>query len=166
MQDTIIIRETFSNRDDAEGARERLEYAGFARNSMNITRLGDQFELAIHTRPEKRQRVQDCIDASDVMFEAQRYARKMSEHAPSGGQTVVLVGVIAAVGAALYYAYSRQRDIYAQRYPSAQRSAVRSLYQAHREEHQHGSTHRPDTGGQRFADRSPGLRSDAASYGA
>ena len=86
MQDTIIIRETFSNRDDAEGARERLEYAGFARNSMNITRLGDQFELAIHTRPEKRQRVQDCIDASDVMFEARRYARKMSEHALRGAR--------------------------------------------------------------------------------
>ena len=41
MRNTIIIRERFSSRDDAEEARQRLEYAGFAHNSINITRIGD-----------------------------------------------------------------------------------------------------------------------------
>jgi hypothetical protein len=165
MQDTITIRETFSSRDDAEDARERLESAGFSRNSMNLMRSGDRFELTIHTRPENRQRVRDCIEASDVMFEMRRYGREIADHAPSPGQSALLVGVIAAIGAGLYYAYTRQREIYAQTYPSRRRSAVRSLYEAHREEHEHGNTQRAGTAGQRPADRSPGTRSDFAGYG-
>jgi hypothetical protein len=159
MDDRITVRETFSSRDEAEEARERLEYGGFARNSMNIMR-GDQFELSIHTRPENRDRVQECIEGSDFMFEARRYGRQISEHAPSPGQTALLVGVIGAVGAALYYAYTRSRDLHAATYSSRERSAVRRLYEAHREEHERGTAPR------HYADRSPGLRSDAASYGA
>ena len=41
MRDTIIIRERFSGRDDAEDARQMLEYAGFAHSSINIMRIGD-----------------------------------------------------------------------------------------------------------------------------
>ena len=134
MENKIIIRETFSNRDDAEEARDRLEYGGFARNSMNIMRIGDQFELSIHTRPENRDRVQDCIEGSDFMFEARQYGRQLIEHAPSPGQTALLFGVIGALGGMLYYAYTRRRDLYAETYPSRDRSAVRRLYEAHREE--------------------------------
>ncbi len=164
MQDTIIIRETFSSRDDADEARDRLEYGGFARNSMNIMRIGEQYELAIHTRPENRQRVQDYISGSDVMFQARRYGREISEYAPSPGQTALLFGAIAAVGFGLYYAYTRQRDLYAQTYPSGQRSAVRRLYEAHREEHERGTATRRQGGSQGFG--SPGLNRDSVGYGA
>ena len=133
MRDTIIIRERFSSRDDAEEARQRLEYAGFAHDSINITRIGDDYELAIHTRPENRARVQDCMERSDLMFEARRYARQISEHSPSPGQTALLFGVIGAVGGVLYYAYTRRRDLWATTYPLRDRSAVRRLYEAHRE---------------------------------
>ena len=134
MRQTETIREMFSSRDDAEKARARLEYGGFARNSMNIMRVGDEFELTIHTRPENRQRVDESLDASDVMFEARQYGVKISEYAPSPGQSLLIVGVLAAVGAGLYYALSRQRHIQAETYPARQRSAVRSLYQAHQEQ--------------------------------
>jgi len=133
MRDTIIIRERFFSRDDVEKARRGLEHAGFAHDSINITRMGDDYELAIHTRPENRARVQDCIQGPDLIIEARRYGRQISEHAPSPGQTALLFSVIAAVGAALYYAYTRRRDLYAETYPSRDRSAVRRLYEAHRE---------------------------------
>ena len=137
MQDTIAIRETFASRDEAEEARERLEYGGFARNSMNIMRVDDQYELAIHTRPENRDRVQECLSGSDLMFEAHRYGREISEHAPSPGQMALLFGVVAAVGAGVYYAYTRQREFFA---APGHRSAVRRLYEAHREEHERGTS--------------------------
>jgi hypothetical protein len=126
MRDTIIIRERFFSRDDAEEARQRLEHAGFAHSSINITRMGDDYELAIHTRPENRARVQDCIEGSTLIFEARRYGRQISEHVPSPGQTALLFSVIAAAGAALYYAYTRRRDLYAETYPSRDRSAVKA----------------------------------------
>ena len=65
---------------------------------MNIMRIGDLFELTIHTRSENRQRVQECVNASDVMFEARRYGRQASDYTPSAGQSVLLVGVIGAIG--------------------------------------------------------------------
>jgi hypothetical protein len=139
MEDTTTIRETFASRDEAEEARARLEYGGFARNSMNIMRVDDQYELAIHTRPENRDRVQECLSGSDFMFDAARYGREIREHTPSPGQMALLFGVVAAVGAGVYYAYTRQRDLFAATYPSEDRSAVRRLYEAHREEHERGS---------------------------
>jgi hypothetical protein len=96
-------------------------------------RIGDGYELAIHARPENRARGQDCIEGSDFMCEARRYGRQISEHAPSPGQSALLFGVIAAVGAALYYAYTRSRDLYAETYPTQDRSAVRHFYEARRE---------------------------------
>jgi hypothetical protein len=135
MRDTIIIRERFLSREDAVEARQRLEYAGFAHNSINLMRIGDQYELAIHTRPENRNRIEECLSGSDFMFEARRDGRA----APSPGQIALVFGVLAAVGAGVYYAYTRQRDLYGAIYPSEDRSAVRRLYRAHREEHERGS---------------------------
>lgn len=165
MQDTVTIRETFSSRDDAEAARERLEHSGFARNSMNITRIGDQFELAVHTRPGNRQRAEECINASDIMFEARRYGRQISEHAPSAGQSMLLVGVLAAVAGGLYYAFRRQGEERAARYSSGRPSTGQSLYRG-RDEDQRRRDDRRFESGRPVADRSPGLRSDATGYGA
>jgi len=126
MQNMIIIRETFSTRDDAEDACERLEYGGFARNRIDLTRLGNRFEVAIETDPRDRRWVEECLrgDFSPV-FAGPRYA------APSAGYSILLVGTLAAVGTALYYGLRNSRDLRAQTYPSAERKAVRSLYQAH-----------------------------------
>jgi hypothetical protein len=161
MQDTTTIRETFSDRDGAESARERLEYAGFARNSIDIMRVGDQLELTIHTRPENRQRAEDCINASDIAFAARRYGRQALDAAPAAGQTLLLLGAVAATGAALYWAFSRNRE-----YLEEARRWASDTY-----EHWQGDDDRQPRGRNRdyngrFADRSPGLRSDAAGYGA
>ena len=99
--------------------QSELEYAGFAHSSINIMRIGDDYELAIHTRPENRGRVQDCMEPSDFMVSARRYARQISEHSPSPGQTALLFGVVGAVGSVLYYAYTRRRDLWATTYPRA-----------------------------------------------
>jgi hypothetical protein len=64
---------------------------------------------------------------------ARRYGRQVSEYTPSAVQSLLLVGVIGAIGAGLYYAFTRQRHFQAQTYPSRQRSAVQGLYPAHRE---------------------------------
>ena len=66
-----------------------------------MTRIGDDYDLAIHTWPENRVRVQDCMEPSDLMFEVRRYARQISEHSPSPGQTALLFGVVGAVGLCL-----------------------------------------------------------------
>src|SRR5215208_6271138 len=161
MRDTIIIRERFPSREDAVEARQKLEVAGFVHDSINLMRVGDQYELAIHTRPENRDRVQECLSGSDFMFEARRYGRELSEPAPSPGQIALLFGVVAGIGAGVYYAYTRQRDLYAATYPSGEREAVRRLYQAHHEEHERGTDTRTFPAGQRFQEHSPGLTSNA-----
>jgi hypothetical protein len=157
MQETVIIREMFSSRDDAEDARERLQYGGFARNSMKIMRIGDEFELEIHTRPEHRDRVEGCINASDAAFQTRKFGRKAMEAAPSAAQSLLLVGTIAAGAAALYYGFTRRRDIRAQAYPAQERSAVRRLYQAHREEHEGARTGRTWERTERVSGRAPAL---------
>jgi len=83
MQEPITVRETFLSRDEAEEARERLEYGGFARNGMNIMRVGDQFESSIRTRLENRQRAQECLDEVSGAFETGWYGREVSEYTPS-----------------------------------------------------------------------------------
>ena len=96
------------------------------------------------------------------MPEARRYGREMSEHAPSPSQIALLFGIVGAVGAAVYFAYTRRRDLFAETYPARDRSAVRRLYEAHRMEHEQGMTHRPYrtiTGAY-----SPEVSPDAAGY--
>jgi hypothetical protein len=110
MANTIIIRKAFSSRDDAEGARDRLHYGGFPREDIAIVGVGEQFELAVHTRPEHAQGVQDCINSSDLMLQAARYGRLLREHAPSVGQSLLLLGGIATTAVALVYAFSRNRQ--------------------------------------------------------
>jgi hypothetical protein len=131
MAGATIIRETFSSRDDAEEARQRLEYGGFARNSIDLIRRRDQYELAIHTREANRQRVLDCIDGSRPMFAAPQYAQAWKAM-PSAGGSLLLVGAIAGLGAGLYYAFTNRRSLFAQTYPAEDRLAVRKLYEENR----------------------------------
>jgi hypothetical protein len=110
MANTIIIRKAFSSRDDAEGARDRLHYGGFPREDIAIVGAGQHFELAIHTRPEHAQQVQDCINSSSLTLQAARYGRLLREHAPSAGQSLLLLGSIAATAVAVVFAFSRNRQ--------------------------------------------------------
>ena len=164
MQDTITIRETFSTRDDAEDARERLESAGFSRNSMNLMRSRALRADAPYPAGEQAAGA-GCIEASDAMFEMRRYGREIADHAPSPGQSALLVGVIAAIGAGLYYAYTRQREIYAQTYPSRRRlpsaASTRRIGRS-----MSAGARGGEATGQTLADRAPGVRSDVTGFGA
>jgi len=110
MANTIIIRKAFTSRDNAEGARDRLHYGGFPPEDIAIIGAGQQFELVIHTRPEHAQQVQDCINSSDLTLQAARYGRLLREHAPSAGQSLLLLCGIAATAAGLVYAFSSNRQ--------------------------------------------------------
>jgi hypothetical protein len=110
MPNTIIIRKVFHTREDAEAARERLQYGGFAREDIAVVGVGGQFDLAVHTRPEHAQRVQDCINSSDFMVQAARYGRVLREHAPSAGQSLLLLGAVAGTAFALVYALRRNHE--------------------------------------------------------
>jgi len=110
MQNTIIIRKVFHTRDDAEAARERLQYGGFAREDISVFGVGEQFDLAIHTRPEYAQRVRDCINSSILTLQAARYGRVLREHAPSAGELLLLLGAVAGIAFALVYALRRNHE--------------------------------------------------------
>ena len=49
-------------------------------------------------------------DSGDLMSEARRYGRQALQAAPSPGESLMYVGVIAAAGAALYWAFSRNHN--------------------------------------------------------
>jgi hypothetical protein len=71
-------------------------------------------------------------------IKAPRYDRNVGEHVSR--QSILLMGALAALGVGFYYAYTRQREIFAQRYPLGQRRAVRSLYEAQRNRTERGET--------------------------
>jgi hypothetical protein len=54
MTDVTIVKERFSEWDDAAAARDRLTDHGFSRNSVDIRHVGDEVELTVHTQPHNR----------------------------------------------------------------------------------------------------------------
>jgi hypothetical protein len=163
MSNTIIIRKTFASRDDAHSARDRLEYGGFPRESIAVFRVGERFELAIHTRPEHAQRVQDCINSSNFVLQAAHYGSLLREHAPSAGQSMLLLGGIAATAVALVYAFRRNRQRWLEDTGNIDRRWDRPDRLADTEQEDErwnrGERFRPSDDGW------PGLRSDATGYG-
>src|SRR5215203_2621767 len=99
MTEVTIIRERFSEWDDAAAARNRLTDHGFSRNSVDIRHVGDEVELTVHTQPHNRQRAEQAIHESSWTHGAHRYGRQVYEHAPSRGQAFLLFGALAATGA-------------------------------------------------------------------
>ena len=91
--------------------------------ASNTTRTGNDDELAIHTRPENRARVQDCIQGPDHIIEAAGRAAKSARRALPRPNRIALQRHCRR-GGCPYYAYTRERDLYAETYPSRDRSAV------------------------------------------
>jgi hypothetical protein len=160
MPNTIIIRQAFASRDDAEGARERLQYGGFPREDIAVVGFGERYELAIHTRPEHAQRVSDCINSSDLTLQAARYGRLIREHAPSAGQSLLLLTVIAATAGALAYALRRNHQQWLEDTSNIDRRWDRPDRLADTR-HEDEDWNEPSLG---FG--SPGLNRDSAVYGA
>ncbi len=110
MTRTIVVREVFPSRGEAQAARDRLEYHGFPLSSVSLTGTGGPCELVVRTHPEDRHRAEQAIHESWFAHEAHRYGRHVYEHAPSQGQLLFLIGTIAALGAAVAWAFSRSQQ--------------------------------------------------------
>lgn len=76
MPDTGLASALFPSLNAAHAAKQRLVSVGFARNSVDIERQGEGFEVLIHVRDEHRERAEDLL------------ARSPSAHAlyETGGQ--------------------------------------------------------------------------------
>lgn len=105
----IPVREAFSNRGAAEAARDRLEYGGFTRNRVQLMRLGDEFVLITFASSEdEKQHARDLMNNTGWVPDwASRYGRQIAQHAPSPGQTLLGLSLLAGAGAALYWAVTR-----------------------------------------------------------
>ena len=104
----IPIREAFSNRREAEAARDRLEYGGFQRHRVQLVRIGDQFVVILHTRPEEERDARDLIEKTGWLPDwASRYGREIAEYAPSPRNSLLGLAIAAGAGAALYWAFTR-----------------------------------------------------------
>src|SRR5215212_2689254 len=105
----IPIRQAFSTRDEAEAARDRLEYGGFGRSRVQMFRLGDQFIVIIQTSDEEESEHAHQLMSNTGWLPdwASRYGRAAADYAPSPGRALAGVAMIAGVGAALYWAFGR-----------------------------------------------------------
>jgi hypothetical protein len=107
----IPIREAFTSRRDAEAARDRLEYGGFAPSRVQLLRIGDEFVVIIYAEPEEREHAQDLINKTGWLPDwASSYGRRVAEHAPTPTQSLLGLALIAGAGAALYWAFSQAQE--------------------------------------------------------
>lgn len=67
MSDSALASVIVPSLRAARSARERLARAGFARNSVDIERHGDEFEVSISTRMENLERAQDILHGNPVV---------------------------------------------------------------------------------------------------
>ncbi|WP_026596902.1 hypothetical protein [Methylobacterium sp. 77] len=67
MSDSALASVTLPSLRAARSARERLAQAGFARNSIDIERRGDEFEVSISTKLENLDRAQDILLGNPVV---------------------------------------------------------------------------------------------------
>ena len=67
MSDSDLVSMTFPSLDAARSARGRLARAGFARNSIDIERRGDEFVVFITTREENRARAERILNGSPLV---------------------------------------------------------------------------------------------------
>ena len=100
MPDSTLASVAFPSLKAARSARDRLSRAGFARNSIDIERQGDEFEVSINIREENRDRVERILTGSPLADDLRQ----------AGGQAVDLfhanrpfaLGLAALAGVALF----------------------------------------------------------------
>lgn len=66
MPDTSPASASFPTLNAARAAKQRLVSSGFARNSIDIERQEDGFEVLIHVRDEHRERAESLLARSPV----------------------------------------------------------------------------------------------------
>ena len=66
MSYTHIASAVLPSLKAARSVRERLSRAGFARNSIDIERHGDEFEVLIHVSEEHRDRAERILTGSPL----------------------------------------------------------------------------------------------------
>ncbi|GEP09041.1 hypothetical protein [Methylobacterium gnaphalii] len=74
MSDTNSITASFPTLEAARSARKRLARAGFARNSIDIERRRDDFEVSIRTRDENRRRAEAILHRQSMPLDVGQVA--------------------------------------------------------------------------------------------
>ena len=100
MSDTHIASALFPSLKAARSVRDRLSRAGFARNSIDIERHGDEFDVLIHVREEHRDRAERVLTGSPL-GEGFRQAGESALDAFHGSRPLAL-GLAALAGFALF----------------------------------------------------------------
>ncbi|GJE62546.1 hypothetical protein [Methylobacterium trifolii] len=85
--------------------RERLSRAGFARNSIDIERVDDAFQVLINTREENRERAEQILGGSAIADDLQQAADR-TVGAVKDNQFLAL-GLAAIAGFTLYLLTNR-----------------------------------------------------------
>jgi hypothetical protein len=106
MSTSILTSVAFPSLKAARVVRDRLIRAGFARNSIDIERHGEEFEVSISTREENRARAERILSGSPLGNDL-RAASTQALGAFHGNQLLAL-GLSALAGFALYSLMNRR----------------------------------------------------------
>ena len=132
---TIMAWVTFSTKEEAHQAIERLTSGGFARNSINLDHRPDgDWSVGVHTKPHNARRVESLLRAPSPMYAVQRTSAGALESVLSN--PVVLAGAAVLAGAIIYSLLpSNRRSVVrsVRRFPSRVREAVESMPSTMRE---------------------------------
>ena len=106
MSDSTLASVAFPSRKAAQSARDRLARAGFARNSIDIDRNGDTFEVSINIREENRDRAERILRGSPLGNDL-RQAGEQAASFVQGNHSLAL-GLAALAGFALFSLTNRR----------------------------------------------------------
>ncbi len=106
MSDSMLASATFPSLKAARSARERLARAGFARNSIEIDRHADAFEVSINTREENRGRAERILTGSPLGNDFRQVGEQAADFVQAN-QPLAL-GLAALAGFALFSLTNRR----------------------------------------------------------
>lgn len=104
--ETVGVEADFTSREAAHAAKARLVRAGFARNSIDIYRRGDDFVVHLPTREENRGRAARILKGWSLVDSARRGGWAAADGL--GSNPVLALGIAALAGFALYGLTSRR----------------------------------------------------------
>ncbi|KQQ07688.1 hypothetical protein [Methylorubrum extorquens] len=106
MPDSTLTSVAFPSLKTAQVVRDRLARAGFARNSIDIERHGEEFEVSITTREENRARAKRILSGSPLGNDL-RLAGTQALNTFHANRALAL-GLAALAGVALYSLMNRR----------------------------------------------------------
>ncbi|MDP4003277.1 hypothetical protein [Methylobacterium sp. NEAU K] len=106
MSDSTSASVTFSSLKAARSARERLARAGFARNSIEIDRYGDAFDVSINTREENRARAERILTGSPLGNDLRQAGEQAADFVQANRS--LALGLAALAGLALFSLTNRR----------------------------------------------------------